>query len=74
MLPSFTVRVSAGVSVSGNRSPREPPLVVVKPLNPQWGGTPPTSNSVVVKPAETNWGTEVLPIGSPLLLQGQGAV
>ena len=48
MFRSFcTGSVSVGVNVSGNRSPSEPPLVVVKPLNPQGVVTPPTSNLLV---------------------------
>ena len=51
----------------GTAPPPEPPLVVVKPLNPQGGGTPPTSNLVVVKSWEAKGGTRVVPIGGTLL-------
>ena len=64
----FTGSVSVGVNVSGDRSPPETPLVVVKPLNPQGGGTPPTSNLVVAKSWEAKEGTRVVPIGGTLLL------
>ena len=66
--PFFTGSVSVGVNVSGTRSPSEPPLVVVKPLNPQGVGTPPTSNLLVVKSWEAKGGTGVVPIGGTLLV------